>query len=120
MGKEHSLYTCRRVLNEENEYGMTTAKYECPIKYHFLYIPASSHLDYQKYGERIDRIMTAYVPYNRYRNKFHIGDKAYLLDSEMQDIEIALNYTNCENANYNIIGVDEQNLFIKLIFEKIK
>ena len=43
-----------------------------------------------------------------------------MLDREMQDIEIALNYTNCENANYNIIGVDEQNLFIKLIFEKIK
>lgn len=120
MGKKHILYTCKRILDGENDYGMKTERYEKPIKYSFLYMPASSQLDYQRYGENITRMMTAYVKYNQYRGKFHIGDKAYLLDSEMQDIDIALSDTNCENANYNITSVDEQNLYIKLVFEKIK
>lgn len=120
MGKRHILYTCRRILSEENEYGFVSEKYDKPIEYNFLYMPASSSLDIQKYGERISRIYTAYVPYNQYRDKFKIGDLAYLLDSETQDISIALKDKNGENANYRIIGVNEQNLFIKIIFEKIK
>ena len=120
MGKIHDLYVCKRVLNSQNEYRLETETYEKPKKYNFLYMPTSSQLDYQLYGERISRMQTAYVKYKMYRGVFSIGDKAYLKDSEMQDINIALKDTNCENANYTIVGVDEQNLFIKLTFEKIQ
>lgn len=120
MGKRHILYTCKRIVSEDNEYGYTSVNYEKPILHNFLYMPASSSLDIQKYGEKINRIYTSYVPYKKYRGQFNVCDLAYLLDSEMQDISIALKDTNCENANYRIIGVDEQNLFIKITFEKIK
>lgn len=120
MGKKHLLYVCKRILNKENDYGIKTCKYERPKLYNFLYIPASSRLDYEKYGENINRMMTAYVKYNIYKNIFHVGDKAYLYDNEMQDINIALKDKNCENANYVIEVVDEQNLYIKLVFNKIK
>lgn len=119
-GKRHDLYIAKRILNSDNEYNEYPPKYEKPIHYNFLYMPSKSQLDYQKWGEDISRIYIAYINYNIYRGKFHIGDKAYLLDSEMQDVSVANDDINCENANYIIVGVDEQNMFIKITFEKIQ
>lgn len=120
MSKNHELYVAKRILNKENEYGETTAIYSKPIHYNFLYMPTRSQVDYQIYGEEISKLYVSFVKYNQYRNIFHRGDRAYLLDDEMQDLSVALKDTNCENANYEILSVNEQNAYIKITFKKIE
>lgn len=119
MGKVHDLYVAKRLLSEENEYGIKTAKFEKPKLYNFLYMPSTSQVDFQIYGEQVEKMYVAYVSYAKYRNIFHRGDRAYLLDDEMQDLSVALTDINCENANYEIRSVSEQNIYIKILFVRI-
>ena len=113
------LYIAKRIKVEENDYGMEVETFAKPQPYQFLYMPTSGTIEYQVYGERISRMFTAYVSYDRYLGEFHEGDRAYLIDESLQDVTIAKNDINCSRANYRIISVLPQNQLIKLTFEKI-
>ena len=114
------LYIAKRLNVTMNDYGMEVEEFAKPKPYNFLYMPTSGMLDYQIYGEKISGMYTAYVDYDKYLGCFLEGDRAYMIDSDLQDLRVAETDINCENANYVIKSVQLQNLKIKLTFEKIK
>lgn len=120
MIRQKPLYIAKRLKTTLNDYGMEVQEFDKPKLYNFLYMPTSGMLDYQIYGEKISGMYTAYVDYDTYLGHFHEGDRAYLIDSDLQDLSVAKTDKNCENANYVIKSVLLQNLKIKLTFEKIK
>lgn len=116
------LYIATRKSITTNDYGREIETFENPEKYPFLCMPAGTRtIEYQLYGEAVNTMYTAFIPYKPYLGKFHIGDRAYLVDEDLQDLSIALTDDEyCNNANYKIIACQPQNLVIKLVFQKIK
>lgn len=120
------LFVASKIGVEKDDYGNEIPYFELPQKeYHFSYMPTSSQLDYQLYGELIKNMFTSYLPMS-YLGKIKSGDVAYMIDGEAQDI-VELKekdeYNNdiyCANANYKVKVVQPQNARVKIIFEKIK
>lgn len=117
------LYVCKRLGVEKDDYGNEIAYYENAKEYRFSYMPTSSQVDYQLYGTLVDVMFTMYVPYQRMLGVIKVGDLAYLIDNDTQDIESLKNIDNDNiykpNANYRVKTCQAQNMKIKILFEKI-
>lgn len=116
------LFIAKRIKVENDEFGNEISYYETPKEYNFSYMPTSGQVDYQIYGELISNMFTSILPMS-FLGKIKTGDKAYLIDGEIQDID-NLVYNDlkdefCTHANYIVKLVQPQNIRIKIIFEKI-
>ena len=116
------LFIAKRIKVENDEFGNEISYYETPKEYGFSYMPTSGQVDYQIYGELISNMFTSILPMS-FLGKIKTGDKAYLIDGEIQDIDNLvyndLNDEFCTHANYIVKLVQSQNIRIKIIFEKI-
>ena len=116
------LFIAKRIKVENDEYGNEVSYYEAPKEYRFSYMPTSGQVDYQIYGELISNMFTSILPMS-FLGNIKTGDKAYLIDGEIQDIDNLvyndLNNEFCTHANYIVKLVQPQNIRIKIIFEKI-
>ena len=119
---QKDIWISTRKKIEDND-GEDLAFYNEPKHYKINYQPMSSYLDYQKYGENIKDMYTAYVNRAQYQNKFKAGDRVYLIDGDKSYEEVKLltetDNEYCLKANYKIVSVLPQNVMIKLDFEKI-
>lgn len=120
------LYIAKRKEINYDDYGNAIEVFETPKKYRFFYMPVVSDpksIDYQVYGALSNYMFRCFIPYNVYVGNFHQGDRAYLIDEDLQiqDMDNVANKDNeyCEKANYEIIDVKPQNMVIKLLFRKI-
>lgn len=115
-------YIAKRTAIYQDDYGNDIETFDTPKKYsRFLLMPTSARgVDYQIYGELVNTMFTLYIPFKAYKGQFHQGDRAYLVDEDLQDIDIALmDDEHCQNANYKIVACQPQNLVIKILFQKI-
>ena len=116
------LFIAKRIKVENDEFGNEVSYYETPKEYRFSYMPTSGQVDYQIYGELISNMFTSILPMS-FLGKIKTGDKAYLIDGEIQDIDNLvyndLNDEFCTHANYIVKLVQPQNIRLKVIFEKI-
>lgn len=117
---EKPLYIAKRINIIEDDYGNPISYFEKPKEYFFNYQPIDGDLAFQQYGDKVSNIYRAFIPM-AYLGKIKVGDKAYLIDGEIQDIvSLVLNDNeNCTMANYTIIAVLPQNLKIRVDFEKV-
>ena len=117
------LYIAKRIKINTNEYGIQISEYAEPIKYTFSYMPSSGQTDYQLYGEAIRDMFISYLPMC-FLGKINVGDKAYLIDGETQNITELVKMDKLDlqrsNANYHIKVVQPQNMRLKVIFEREK
>lgn len=114
-------YIANRKSITKDDYGHDIETFKTPEYFNFLLMPSGTNLvDAQRYGEQVDTMYTAYIP-KGFIGKFHRGDRAYLIDEDLQDLSIALQDSeDCENANYKLVACQPQNVVIKLLFQKIK
>lgn len=91
--------------------------YNKPEKYRFNIQPVSNSLDILEYGEKVDKMYKAIIPYETYVDKFHEGDIAYLEGVEPQN---ETEKTYGIGGNYMISGVRPQNTVIAIYFIKIQ
>jgi hypothetical protein len=114
-------YIANRKSITKDDYGHDIETFQTPEYFNFLLMPSGTNsVDAQRYGEQVDTMYTAYIP-KSFIGKFHRGDRAYLIDEDLQDLSIALqDNEDCENANYKLIACQPQNIVIKLLFQKIK
>ena len=116
------LFIAKRIKVERDEYGNEISYYETPKEYNFSYMHTSGQVDYQIYGELIKNMFTSILPMS-FLGIIKTGDKAYLIDGEIQDIDNLvyndLNNEFCTHANYIVKLVQPQNIRLKVIFEKI-
>lgn len=117
---EKKLYIAKRIRVEEDDYGNQISYFDKPKKYWFNYQPLDGDLDYQQYGDRISNYFRAFIDMC-YLGEIKTGDKAYLIDGEIQDVDslVLKDDENCTLANYTIKVVLPQNLKIKIDFEKV-
>lgn len=112
--------TCYIASKNENpdvdDYGNEINTYNEPIKYNFNIQPASGDLEIATYGEKVNKVYKAIVPY-RYKDKIKEGDIAYLDGASPEDEE-AGNYGR--NGNYTVDSVRPQNLATAIYFKKIE
>lgn len=114
-------YIANRKSITKDDYGHDIETFQTPEYFNFLLMPSGTNsVDAQRYGEQVDTMYTAYIQ-KSFIGKFHRGDRAYLIDEDLQDLSIALqDNEDCENANYKLIACQPQNIVIKLLFQKIK
>lgn len=117
------LFIARQIRVEVDDYGMEKSIYQSPQEYRFSYMPISSQTDYQIYGTLINNMYASILP-KAFLGKIKVGDKAYMVDGETQNIDelVAkdLNDNQRLSANYKVKVVQDQNVRVKIIFEKIK
>jgi len=97
-----------------DENGNEVVNYKLPIKYEFNVQPLNGSLDLQQFGERINLMQRAVIPYDTYFGKFKEGDLAYL-DGLTPNYE----EFNGTDANYKIYSVMNQNKVIVILFERL-
>lgn len=124
MWIDKELYIARKILPSEiDDYGNEISHYDKPIKYQMAYMPLTSQVDYQIYGALVNNMLVAYVDKRYYLGKIKGGDIAYLIDTDIQDIESLVindeNNNTCPSANYRVKYAQLQNFKIKIVFEKI-
>lgn len=115
------LYIAKKIGIEIDDYGNQIPYFDKAIRYEFSYMPISSQIDYQIYGADINNMFSSIIDIS-YLGKIKIGDIAYLIDSEIQDIKSLVNLDKLskykQNANYRVKSVQPQNMKLKIIFEK--
>ena len=122
---DKKLYVVSKIDVEIDKHGNEIPYYDIKnIKeYHFSYMPVSGQVDYQIYGTLINNMYSSYLPMAML-GKIKIGDVAYLVDGEVQDIDALVKKDKenkyCPNANYRVKLVQPQNIKVKILFEKIK
>lgn len=98
--------------------------FDKPFHFKELYMPITDQYSLQKYGSRASRMLRMFVPIKKWYKKINVGDRAYLVDenTEVDQLNniIFEDTKYCNNANYKVISVELQNMFIKIEFEKIK
>ncbi len=117
------LFVCKRKGIEKDDFGNEIAYFDKAKEYRYSYMPASSQIDYQLYGTLVDVMFTMYVDYASMLGVIKVGDLAYLIDNDTQDIESLKNIDEDNiykpNANYRVKTCQPQNQKIKILFEKI-
>ena len=107
-----TIYYCKKVK------GIDTFDAPIPITLqpnHFSLQPTKSLMDILVYGTDVDKFYIAYAPINEWGAKyFKKYDRFYLDYAEPTDDE-----EYGERANAEIKSVGYQNLFIKLVIEKL-
>lgn len=109
-------YIASKIDSTYDDYGNEIVRYDEPKKYFFNIQPMTNSLSSQNqaYGEQIDRMKVAYIPYAEYKGLFKEFDKAYLDDIEPSDESFY-----GDNANYRIYSINRQNAYLKVVFLKI-
>lgn len=111
------IYIGKLLKVEEDDYGNDIKYYGEPKAYFFNIEPTKGATDIATYGEKINKVYKAVVPYFKYKGKFHEGDIAYL-DGATPEGEDENTYG--KNGNYFIDSVRPQNLAIAIYFKKIE
>lgn len=119
-------FICNNTKVDEDSYGHEKREYSNPQKeFRFNYMPSTSRLDYQVYGEKIKYLQTSILDI-RYSKLIHRFDKAYLLDENVTSenelrrlVELDKDNVNKPNANYKVISISIQNARVKVVFEMI-
>lgn len=99
-----------------DDYGNEINVYQKPIKYNFNIQPASGDFELTLYGEKINKVYKAIVPFD-YKNKIKEGDIAYL-DGATPEGEEEGSYG--KNGNYTVDSIRPQNLATAIYFKKIE
>ncbi len=105
--------------------GYEYEEYSEPIMFYENYQPLSATFKRQEYGDSVGSIYRAYFDTSKYQGTIHVGDLAYLIDGEIDDVDVLVTSEDVEengygvNANYKVKAVLVQNLKIKVDFEKI-
>ena len=122
---DFKLYIAKKIGVESDDYGNETPYFDIENveQHYFSYMHVSGQIDYQIYGANIDNMYSSYLPIS-YLGKIRVGDVAYMIDGETQDIDELVekddNDKYCTNANYRVKLVQKQNVRVKILFEKIK
>ena len=117
--------TCYIATRKEGEVvyddlGNEIKMYNKPKKYSFNIQPVNSYTDlmtYAEYGEKVDKMYKATIPYKEYIGKFNEGDIAYLEGKKpMNETE----ETYGIGGNYVVTSVRPQNTIIAIYFERLQ
>lgn len=112
--------TCYIASKNDNpdvdDYGNEINIYQKPVKYSFNIQPASGDFELTLYGEKINKVYKAIVPYI-YKDKIKEGDIAYL-DGVTPEGEEEGTYG--KNGNYTVDSIRPQNLATAIYFKKIE
>ena len=108
-----TCHIATKIATGTDEYGHEINIYDEPIKYSFNIQPAGGNLDLTLYGEKINKIYKAIVPYS-YKDKIKEGDIAYLNGATPKGETV-----DGENGNYVVDSIRPQNLAMAIYFEKI-
>ena len=100
-----------------DDYGNEINSYYKPKEYYFNIQPVNGYFDIIEYGEKVDKMYKAVIPFQKYNGVFHEGDIAYL-EGVKPIGETAKTYGI--GGNYVISSVRPQNLVIAIYFEKIQ
>lgn len=102
---------------EYDDYGNELNKYNKPEKFYFNIQPANGYLDIVTYGEKVEKMYRAIIPYEKYNGKFKEGDIVYL-EGATPEGEVEATYGM--NGNFKIYTVRPQNTMITMYFERIQ
>ena len=92
-------YIANRKSITKDDYGHDIETFQTPEYFNFLLMPSGTNsVDAQRYGEQVDTMYTAYIP-KSFIGKFHRGDRAYLIDEDLQDL--------VQNANIGLMEAVE-------------
>ena len=100
-----------------DDYGNEINSFHKPIPYYFNIQPVKGYFDILEYGEKVDKMYKAIIPFKKYNGVFHEGDIAYL-EGLKPDFEKPNTYGI--GGNYIITSVRPQNTVIAIYFEKIQ
>ena len=100
-----------------DDYGNEIKSYHQPKEYYFNIQPVKGYFDILEYGEKVDKMYKAIIPYEKYNGVFHEGDIAYL---EGKNPENETSNTYGIGGNYIISSVRPQNTVIAIYFERIQ
>lgn len=111
------IYIAKLLKVETDDYGNDIKYYEEPKAYMLNIEPSKGSTDIAIYGETINKVYKAIVPFNKYKGKFHEGDIAYIDGANPRGED---KNTYGQNGNYVIDSVRPQNLAIAIYFKKIE
>ena len=100
-----------------DDYGNEINSYYKPKEFYFNIQPVKGYFDILEYGEKVDKMYKAIIPFEKYNGVFHEGDIAYL---EGKKPENETSNTYGIGGNYFISSVRPQNTVIAIYFEKIQ
>lgn len=100
-----------------DDYGNEIKAYYKPKEYYFNIQPVNGYFDIVEYGEKVDKMYRAIIPYEKYNGVFHEGDIAYL---EGKKPENETKNTYGIGGNFVISSVRPQNTVIAIYFERIQ
>jgi len=100
-----------------DDYGSEINSYFKPIEYYFNIQPVNGYFDIIEYGEKVDKMYRAIIPYEKYNGVFHEGDIAYLEGVKPKG-ETPETYGS--GGNFVISSVRPQNTVIAIYFERIQ
>ena len=100
-----------------DDYGHEICSFYKPKEYYFNIQPVKGYFDIIEYGEKVDKMYKAVIPYEKYNGVFHEGDIAYLEGLKPSN-ETPDSYGI--GGNYIISNVRPQNTIIAIYFEKIQ
>lgn len=100
-----------------DDYGNEIKNFYEPKLYSFNIQPVNGYYDLIEYGEKVDKMYKAVIPFEQYNGVFHEGDIAYL---EGIKPENETSETYGIGGNYVISSVRPQNLVIAIYFERIQ
>lgn len=102
---------------KHDDYGNEINTYYKPKEYYFNIQPVNGYFDIVEYGEKVDKMYRAIIPYEKYNGVFHEGDIAYL---EGKKPENENQNTYGIGGNFVISSVRPQNTVIAIYFERIQ
>lgn len=109
------IYIANKTETIQDEYLNQKEVFAKPKKYFFNVQPLTATSEITEFGELVNSMKVAVLPRKqKYLNKFHEFDKAYL-DGITPDGELE----NGDNANYRIYAIRNQNAIIRIYFLKL-
>lgn len=108
-------YIASKLNTQIDAYGNEINVYNAAVEYSMNIQPASGNMETTLYGDRINRVYKAVVPYD-YKDLIKEGDIAYL-DGATPEGEVEGTYGS--NGNYVVDSVRPQNLATTIYFMKI-
>lgn len=108
-------YIASKLNTQEDGYGNEINVYDKPVMYSMNVQPASGNLDVTLYGDKINMIYKAVVPYDM-KDLIKEGDIAYLDGATPEDEEPE---AYGRDGNFIVDSVRPQNLATTIYFRKI-
>lgn len=107
--------------DSEDDYGMRISVYDTPEyigKFNIQPLSGQSTSAFgntiqRDFGDKVEKMQSVMLDYDKYLNKFHEDDLAWI------DISPAEGDTKGYSANYRIVSVRNQNKKIAIYFEKL-